>query len=233
MMKDRIAIALLSMMVCALAFVGSLYSADTKVTAMTAVTSFEDTDVLYVVRPGTGDRKITAANMKADVRGSNTAITLFNSDDPDLTVTGQISWDTDGWLRVTSNNGTTQKAIAAQDEIHVTVYKTQDMDDAQRDHFWIWSNESGMSFIVTGWKGWSTSDDTTLTIYEEDADGANDATVDADEIATGSGPYTGSDTTITGATIENGHLLYLDFDDTDAPAMVKITIYGYYNADVN
>lgn len=156
-----------------------------------------------------------------------------NSDDPDLTVTGQISYDTDGWLRVTADNGTTQKAIREMEDIHVTVYKPNDMDDAQRDHFWVWSNESGMSFIVTGWKGWSTSDDTTLTIYEEDADGANDATVDAVEIATGSGPYTGSDSTITGNTVENGHLIYLDFDDTDAPAMVKITIYGYFVADVN
>ena len=69
MMKDKVIIALMSMAVCALAFVGTLQSADTKVTAMTAVTSFEDADVLYVVRPGTGDRKITAANMKTDVRG--------------------------------------------------------------------------------------------------------------------------------------------------------------------
>ncbi len=161
----------------------------------------------------------------------NKPLVLLSSDDPDTSAANQMTFDTDGWLRVYS---TSQKALARiQEEIHVTVYKPNDMDDAQRDHFWIWSNESGMSFIVTGWKGWSTSDDTTLTIYEEDADGANDATVDAVELATGSGPYTGSDTTITGATIENGHLVYLDFDDTDAPALVKITIYGYYNADVN
>ena len=65
-------------------------------------------------------------------------------------------------------------------------------------------------------------------------DGQNDATVDAVEIATnGTGLYYGSDTTITGPNIENGHLLYLDFDDTDAPAMVKITIYGYYDSNVN
>lgn len=75
MMKDRIAIALLSMLVCALAFVGTLYSADTKVTAMTAITSFEDTDVIYVVRPGTGDRKMTAANMKTDIAGSTMTFT--------------------------------------------------------------------------------------------------------------------------------------------------------------
>ena len=66
------------------------------------------------------------------------------------------------------------------------------------------------------------------------SDGQNDATVDAVEIATnGTGLYYGSDTTITGPNIENGHLMYLDFDDTDAPAMVKITIYGYYDSNVN
>jgi len=156
-----------------------------------------------------------------------------SGNDPDISTEGHLSWDSNGDV-LRGYDGTRQVAVGrAREEIHVTVYKPNDMDDTQRDHFWIWSNESGMSFVVTGWKGWSTSDDTTLTIYEEDADGANDATVDAVEIATGSGPYTGSDTTITGATIENGHLLYLDFDDTDTPAMVKLTIYGYYNADVN
>jgi len=49
----------------------------------------------------------------------------------------------------------------------------------------------------------------------------------------GTGIYYASDTSITGPTIENGHLLALDFDDTDTPTYVKVTIYGYYNADVN
>jgi len=165
--------------------------------------------------------------------GSFTSIVIPNSDDPDTSTTGQVSFDTDGWLRVYNN--ARQEALArTQEEIHVTVYKPQDLDDAQRDHFWIWSNESGMSFIVTGWKGWSTSDDTSLAIMEEDSDGQNDATVDAVEIATdGTSLYYGSDTTITGATIENGHMLYFDFDDADTPALVKVVVYGYYNADVN
>lgn len=114
------------------------------------------------------------------------------------------------------------------EEIHVTVVKPQDMADAVRDAFLVWSNESGKSFIITGWKAWAGADDTSLNIEETDADGANNATVDAVEIATGSGPYTAADTTITGATIEAGHLIWLDFDDTDDPSYVKLVIYGYY-----
>lgn len=156
-----------------------------------------------------------------------------NSDDPDVAVAGRISWDTDGWLR--AYDGAAQVAVGRKlEEIHVTVITPQDLADAERDAFIIWSNESGMSFIVTGWKGWAGTDDTTLAIEETDADGtANAATVDAVELATGSGPYTGSDTSITAATVENGHVLRLDFDDTDDPTYVKMTIYGYYNADVN
>jgi hypothetical protein len=159
-------------------------------------------------------------------------LTLFNSDDPDVSATGDITLDTDGWLRVYQNS--LQKAVPLQEEIHVTVVSPNDLADSERDAFWFWSNESGMSFIVTGWKAWSDTDDTTLNIEEIDADGQNNATVDAVEIATnGTGCFTGSDATITGATIENGHLLVLDFDDTDTPGQVKITIYGYYAADVN
>jgi hypothetical protein len=157
-----------------------------------------------------------------------------NGNDPDVSVEGQFAWDANGdYLRM--YDGTRQVALGrAIEVIHVTVIAPNDLADAQRDAFLFWSNESGMSFVVTGWKGWSGTDDTTLNIEEVDADGvSNNATVDAVELATGSGPYTGSDTTITAATIENGHMLALDFDDTDAPTYVKFTIYGYYSADVN
>ncbi len=163
----------------------------------------------------------------------NSLLTLPQSDDPDVSAAGNISWDTDGWLR--AYDGTNQVAVARKIEtIQATVITPQDLADAQRDAFLVWSNESGMDFVVTGWKGWAGTDDTTLNIEEVDADGvSNNTTVDAVELATGTGPFTGSDTTITGATIENGHLLVLDFDDTDAPTYVKITIYGFYNANVN
>lgn len=156
------------------------------------------------------------------------------ANDPDLTTEGQLGWDSNGDV-IRGYDGTRQVAVArVQEEIHVTVVKPQDLADAVRDAFLVWSNESGMSFVITGWKAWSGTDDTTLNIEETDADGQNNATVDAVEIATnGTGLFYASDTTITGATIENGHLLWLDFDDTDNPTYVKLTIYGYYNADVN
>lgn len=162
------------------------------------------------------------------------SVQLPSDDDPDVSVFGGISYDANGDV-IRVYDGAAQVAIGRKIEaIHTTVITPQDLADAQRDAFMVWSNESGMSFVVTGWKGWSGADDTTLNIEEVDADGtSNNATVDAVELATGSGPYTGSDTTITGATIENGHVILLDFDDTDSPTYVKMTIYGYYNADVD
>lgn len=100
-----------------------------------------------------------------------------------------MAFDTDGWLRVYNNSR--QEALArVQEEIHVTVVKPQDMADAVRDAFLVWSNESGMTFTVTGWKAWAGADDTSLNIETTAADGSTNATVDAVEIATGSGPYT-------------------------------------------
>lgn len=79
----------------------------------------------------------------------NKPLVMMSSDDPDLTAASQMSYDTDGWIRAYS---TSQKAIARiQDEIHVTCVKPQDMADAVRDAFEVWSNESGMSFIITGY----------------------------------------------------------------------------------
>jgi hypothetical protein len=165
--------------------------------------------------------------------GGFTSFEIPNSDDPDVDAAGEASWDTDGWLR--AYDGANQVAVARKIvQIDATIYKPNDLDDAQRDALWIWSNQSGMSFIVTGWNAWSSSDDTTLNIEEIDGDGQNNATVDAVEIATnGTSIYYASDTTITAATIETGHILVLDFDDTDTPSLVKITIYGYYDANVN
>lgn len=165
--------------------------------------------------------------------GGKTSLEIPNSDDPDVDAAGETSWDTDGWMR--GYDGANQVAIGEKIRtVQVTVIAPNDLADAQRDAFLFWSNETGMSFVVTGWKGWSGTDDTTLNLEVVDSDGvSNNATVDAIELATGSGPYTGSDTTITAATIANGRMLVLDFDDTDTPTYVKLTIYGYLAADVN
>jgi hypothetical protein len=157
---------------------------------------------------------------------------LNSSDDPDVATPGRMSFDIDGWLRVFADS--VQKGIPINDTIHATIFKPNDLADASRDACQIWENTSGMSFVITGWSASSSTDDTTLNIEETDGDGQNNYTVDAVEIATnGTGIYTASDTTISLPIIENGHRLWLDFDDTDDPGWVKITIYGYYLGDVD
>jgi hypothetical protein len=166
--------------------------------------------------------------------GGATSFEVPNGTDVNVDAVGEISFDSDDfWLRV--YDGTNQVTLGRrQEEIHVTVYKPNDLDDAQRDAFLVWSNESGASFVVTGWKAWSTSDNTDLNIEETTNSNGSNSTVDAVSITTdGTSLYYASDTSITAGTIENGNLLWLDFDDTDTPALVKITIYGYYNADVD
>jgi len=167
-----------------------------------------------------------------DGLSATTTLVLPQGDDPNVDATGEISFDTDGWIRVSS--GSLQPAIRYQEELHVSVVTPNTLDDSERDALYFWQNVSGMSFVVTGWKALSDTDDTTLAIEECDEDGGNSATVDAVEIATnGTGLFYASDTTITAATVENGHRLRLDFDDTDAPGLVQITIYGYSDGDVN
>ena len=108
------------------------------------------------------------------------------------------------------------------------------MADAVRDKCVIWSNETGMTFTVTEIKAWSGTDDTSINVEEYDANGQNNATVDAVEIATnGTSIYTADETTITGATVEAGHLIAIDFDDTDDPDYVKVSIMGYFNSNVD
>jgi hypothetical protein len=132
-----------------------------------------------------------------------------------------------GYLRYNDNG--TEKTLSPQDEIHVTVVKPQDMADAVRDMCVIWSNESGKTFKITGWKAWAGTDNTTLTLKTMTASGGSIVTVDAVEIATdGTSIYYAADTTITSADIADGNLLFIDFDDADDPAYVKLTIYGYY-----
>jgi hypothetical protein len=166
--------------------------------------------------------------------GGAASFEVPNGNDPDLAVEGQLSYDANGDV-LRAYDGANQVAIGRKIEaIHFVVVSPNDLADSERDAFWIWENVSGMSFIVTGWSFKSDTDDTTLNIEEIDNDGANNTTVDAVEIATnGTGLFYASDTTITAPTIENGHLIVIDFDDTDTPGQVRGTIYGYYDANVN
>lgn len=122
------------------------------------------------------------------------------------------------------------KMVDHYEEIHVTVVAPNDLAVAVRDAFPVWQNNSGKTFTILGWIGISGTDNTTLNIEETTSTGASNNTVDAVEIATdGTGLYYGSATSgFDDASIASGNIIWLDFDDTDKPTYVKLTIYGYY-----
>lgn len=165
------------------------------------------------------------------------------SADPDINASGELGIDTDGAnepndviLRTADTGGDTQYALAqVLKTIQATIVKPQDLADATRDLCVIWHNSTGMTFTITEIMAWSDTDDTTVTVELVTAtDFSAPATVDVLEIATnGTSVFTCTETTITDATVAHDEILTLDFDDTDDPGWVKITISGYFNADVN
>ena len=91
-----------------------------------------------------------------------------------------------------------------------------------------------MTFTITKIEAWSDTDDTTVNVEVYDSIFGNNATVDALEIAgDGTANYYVTETTITADAIAANYIVVLDFDDTDDPGWVKISISGWFNADVN
>ena len=174
-----------------------------------------------------------------DMSGGTNTIPWLVGTNPTVNATGEAGLDSDG-ANVTGDmslrvyDGTNVVSMGRKlFDINVTVVKPQDVADAVRDAFLFWSNETGMVYTITSIKCWAGADDTSLAVEVTDAAGANNAAIDALECATGTGPFTVTETTITDATIAAGELLWLDFDDTDDPSYVKLTISGWFNAAVD
>jgi hypothetical protein len=173
--------------------------------------------------------------------GGTASLEIPNGTDPDVAVAGQISNDTDGAnetgdVSIRGYDGSNQFLIARKLKClcQATIIKPNGLADAQRDKCRIGINNSGMTFTILQIEAEADVDDTAFTLLEFDNDGAsNQATVDAVNCTTGSGPYTANETAITGATIESGHKIYIDFDDTDDPGIVSVSVWGWYNADVD
>jgi len=196
----------------------------------------------------TWDSDVNAPSMNA-VYDKIVALTLSDltdiaatGTDPDVDASGELGIDTDGAnepndvvLRTSSVSGNQQYALAnALRSIQGTIVSPQDLDDATRDACPVWENNTGMTFVITMIRAWSDTDDTTLNVETYDSMWANNATVDALEIASnGTANFYVEETTITAATIAAGSLIVLDFDDTDDPGWVKFNIMGYFNADVD
>lgn len=163
--------------------------------------------------------------------------------DPDVDASGELSVDTDGAnepnnviLRTSSVSGNQQYALAkVLKTINVTIMNPQDLDDSERDLCPIWPNSTGMVFTITEIRAWSDTDDTTLNVEVVTfTDWSGPTLVDALEIATnGTSVFYELETVISDATIAADEIITLDFDDTDDPGVVEISISGWFNADVD
>ena len=173
--------------------------------------------------------------------GGATSVEIPNGTDPDVDAVGEITQDTDGANEAADESyrgwdGAAQFLVARKLTcIHGTIVAPNGMADAERDRFPLWTNNTGMVFTITEIKGWSDVDDTTLNVEVVTATNwTTRGTVDALEIATnGTGVFTGVETTITDPTIAHDETITLDFDDTDEPGVVQITICGWFNADID
>jgi hypothetical protein len=173
--------------------------------------------------------------------GGAAGLELPNGANPTVDAAGEVAIDTDGAnetsdLSLRAFDGTNTVALGRKLHcIQATIIKPQDLADSERDLFPIWANNTGMVFTITEIKAYSDTDDTTVTVeVVTDTNWSSPATVDALEIATnGTSVFTDVQTTITDSTIAHDEIITLDFDDTDDPGMVKITICGWFNAAVD
>lgn len=170
--------------------------------------------------------------------GGATSIEIVNATDPDVTVIGQISQDTDGGnetgdVSFRAYDGTNQFLITRRlKTLNFTLISPSNID--AKDFIPIWHNNTGFAFTIVEWKAWSNIDDVLLDI--ETATGIDytaRTTVDSVTIATNlTGVFFGEDTTITAGTIAADSTLAIDFGST-TPEYVQMAITGWFDANVD
>ena len=157
---------------------------------------------------------------------------LTGDDDPDVAVTGQISYDTDRWIRIF--DGTYQVGIPIDFSIIKIIAEPDNL--AEADFLPLWVNETGMTFNITQIKAWCDLDDFDFTLKEcSGTDFTSLTTIEAVTVSTnGTGVYytTVASGSIDHATIEDGHLIGYD-NSTDIADFVIIHIKGYFDGNVN
>jgi len=180
----------------------------------------------------TGETIALSTVVGAIDKGGATSDEIPNGNDPDVDAAGEHSWDTDDyWFR--TYDGSTQRAVVTEYNIPFSVAEPDTMD--ARDFMPIFTNNTGADIVILSLYCLSDDDDVDFRIEEYDADGSsNEALVKAETCDTGAGPFTNdAQDTITNATIEDGHILVLDFDDTDTPDYLHCTLWYRVNGDVN
>ena len=183
---------------------------------------------------------LTTVSGAVDMGGA-TSLEVPNGTDPDVTAEGQISIDTNGASESTGQvvmrgfDGVNQFRYAGKIKTYQSGVSTpNDFADALRDKLPFWQNTTGATFTVVRILAQADVDDTDVRFEEYDEDmTSNEQLVLAITIATGSGPYRASETTITHPAIGPYHHIFLDFDDTDEPGWVKWALEGWHEGDVD
>ena len=166
--------------------------------------------------------------------GGVTSVEMPNGVDPDLTVEGQISWDTDD-DSLRGHDGTRQIVIGqATKFIDFTVTNPDLLTETA--FVPIWTNKSGFIFNITAVYSRSDVDDAVYTLKyttNDDTDHTNLTTIEAITISTnGTGVYYNDLTAgIDDTTIETGKTIGFDAGATDCD-FIHGVIVGYLDSDI-
>lgn len=159
---------------------------------------------------------------------------LPNSNDTDVSVEGQLSWDNDDDA-LRGYDGTRQVAVGqATKNINITIIAPLDLVDAATTP--IWRNEFPFSFHITEIHSTSDTDDVDFTLKLSSYTNLTAlTTIEAITIDTnGTGVYYDDITSgIDSETVVAGNLILFDNDATDEPDWIQVNLVGYFDADVN
>ena len=109
--------------------------------------------------------------------------------------------------------------------VQFTVILPNSLADATRDRYFLYSNDTTYTQTIGRIISWSDTDDTVYEIYECTGwSMASCASIQTLTIATDGTVGFYNTVSSLDLDIETGHVLYLDFDDTDTPGQVKGTV---------
>jgi hypothetical protein len=172
--------------------------------------------------------------------GGATSIEIVNGTDPDVDALGEVSFDTDGGNETSDTafrgwDGYAQFVVAKQLR-HLQATLISPADIPHPDLIPIWANNTGYTFNIIEIDGYT---DASNVHFEIDKTASLDnftAPTLLNAMVTGANQDSVScvsDTTLTVSTVEANKVITMTYDANDDPNYLKVTITGWFNADVD
>jgi hypothetical protein len=167
--------------------------------------------------------------------GSVASLEIPNGNDPDVDAAGEISADDDDYT-LRGFDGTNQFAygMKVQNVCQKTIQKPLYLEDGTYTP--IWTNQSGMTFVITEIWAKSDTDNTDFTLTQDGwTDYDSPASIQAVSITNNGGSGNMYYVSYTGLSVSvaDGNDVLFNNDATDDPGWVFVSVWGYYDADVN